>query len=143
MIGPIRAGRDSANSVHGLLENVGVARAIALQPAAILYDEPTTGLDPGNSRRIGHLIQALQSRLNVTSVVVTHDLELCRSISDRICLLRHGAMLETGTTQELHAGRLPEIAGFLEGAGEDDVEMVQRHAAHLAGDWTGGESHGG
>lgn len=127
----------------GMRKRVGVARAIVLEPAAILYDEPTTGLDPGNSRRIGRLIQSLQARLNVTSVVVTHDLELCRTISDRISLLRNGAMLETGTAQELDEGRLPEISGFLEGTGEDDVEMVKRHAMHLAGDVAGGESHGG
>jgi len=126
----------------GMRKRVAVARAIALEPDAILYDEPTTGLDPGNSRRIGRLIQSLQSRLNVTSVVVTHDLDLCRSISDQIGLLRHGGMLETGSMGALNEGRLPEIAAFLEGAGDgnDEVGMHHRHAEPMP---AGGETHGG
>ena len=67
---------------------MGVARAIALEPMAILYDEPTAGLDPANAKRIGELIVSLRERLQVTSVVVTHDLELCFTISDRVALLR-------------------------------------------------------
>ena len=74
----------------GMRKRVGVARAIALEPRVILYDEPTTGLDPANQRRIGELIRALQARLSVTSVVVTHELELCFAISDRVALLRGG-----------------------------------------------------
>jgi phospholipid/cholesterol/gamma-HCH transport system ATP-binding protein len=70
----------------GMKKRVGVARAIALEPRIVLYDEPTTGLDPANARRIGQLIRALQVELSATSVVVTHDLELCFAISDRVAL---------------------------------------------------------
>jgi len=112
----------------GMRKRVGVARAIALEPSAILYDEPTTGLDPGNSRRIGRLIQSLQSRLHATSLVVTHDLELCKAISDRIALLRHGVVIEQGSIEQLRGGRLPAISEFLDGEGEDDAAAA--HAAH-------------
>ncbi len=61
----------------GMRKRVGVARGIALEPRAILYDEPTTGLDPANQKRVGDLISSLQEQLRVTSVVVTHELELC------------------------------------------------------------------
>jgi phospholipid/cholesterol/gamma-HCH transport system ATP-binding protein len=77
-------------------KRVGVARAIALEPRAILYDEPTTGLDPANSRRIGELISALRQRLGVTSVIVTHDMELCFAASDRVALLKRGAPERSG-----------------------------------------------
>ena len=74
----------------GMRKRVGVARAIAMGPRVILYDEPTTGLDPANSRRIGELIQSLQRELGATSVVVTHDLELAFAIADRVALLKQG-----------------------------------------------------
>lgn len=105
----------------GMRKRVGVARAIALEPDAILYDEPTTGLDPGNSRRIGRLIRALQDRLHATSVVVTHDVQLCRDVSDRVALLAEGRMIEQGTIAELDAGALPAVASFLEGETSDAV----------------------
>ena len=119
----------------GMRKRVAVARAIVLEPSAILYDEPTTGLDPGNSRRIGRLIRSLQDRLHVTSVVVTHDCELCKTISDRIALLRDGAMIEQGAIEDLRAGRLPEIADFLDGEGGGDPDA--------AGGGAGGGARGG
>jgi phospholipid/cholesterol/gamma-HCH transport system ATP-binding protein len=94
-------------------KRVGVARAIALRPRIVLYDEPTTGLDPANSRRIGQLIQALQAELSGTSVVVTHDLELAFAISDRVALLRDGRLAAEGPVDEVRAH--PELRGFVEG----------------------------
>lgn len=102
----------------GMRKRVGVARAIALEPAVMLYDEPTTGLDPANSRRIGRLIRQLQRDLGVTSVVVTHDMELCHAISDRIALLRDGRIVLEGAAAELADGQHPEMRRFLEGADE-------------------------
>ena len=93
-----------------------VARAIALQPKIILYDEPTTGLDPANSRRIGALIRSLQRDLGVTSVVVTHDMELCFAISDRIALLRLGEIVSEGTPAEVKDTEHPELRAFIEGS---------------------------
>jgi phospholipid/cholesterol/gamma-HCH transport system ATP-binding protein len=103
----------------GMRKRVGVARAIALEPAAILYDEPTTGLDPANSARIGRLIRSLQQRLQVTSVVVTHDPVLCRAVSDRIALLRDGRVVVEGRAEDLHLEALSEIRAFLEGEDDD------------------------
>ena len=102
----------------GMRKRIGVARAIALEPAVILYDEPTTGLDPANSRRIGQLILALRKRLGATSVVVTHDLELCFSVSDRVVLLKDGEFVVEGTTEEVRASSHPDVREFLEGGRE-------------------------
>ena len=99
----------------GMRKRVGVARAIALEPAVILYDEPTTGLDPANARRIGQLILALRTRLRATSVVVTHDLELCFGVSDRIVLLKDGEFVVEGTRDEIRASSHPDVREFLEG----------------------------
>jgi phospholipid/cholesterol/gamma-HCH transport system ATP-binding protein len=98
----------------GMRKRVGVARAIALEPRIVLYDEPTTGLDPANARRIGQLIRALQAQLSATSVVVTHDLELCFAISDRVALLQHGRLALEGPAGEVreHAA----LRAFVEGS---------------------------
>jgi len=100
----------------GMRKRVGVARAIALSPEAILYDEPTTGLDPANSRRIGELIVELREELDVTSVVVTHDLELCFAISDRVGLLGAGRLLAVGTPDAVRRSAVPEVREFLSGS---------------------------
>jgi phospholipid/cholesterol/gamma-HCH transport system ATP-binding protein len=97
----------------GMRKRVGVARAIALRPRIVLYDEPTTGLDPANSRRIGQLISALQAELSATSVVVTHDIELCFAISDRVALLQGGRLAAEGPADEVRVR--PELRNFVEG----------------------------
>lgn len=102
----------------GMRKRVGVARAIALEPSVILYDEPTTGLDPANSRRIGQLILSLRKRLRATSVVVTHDLEICFTVSDRIVLLKDGEFVAAGTKDEIRASSHPDVREFLEGGME-------------------------
>ncbi|MCG8589915.1 MAG: ABC transporter ATP-binding protein [Proteobacteria bacterium] len=112
----------------GMRKRVGVARAVALHPKAILYDEPTTGLDPANSRRIGQLILRLKRSLDVTSVVVTHDLELCFAISDRIALLQDGRMIVEGTPDVLRASTHPAVHEFMHGGTE--AEPVEEEAAH-------------
>jgi phospholipid/cholesterol/gamma-HCH transport system ATP-binding protein len=103
----------------GMRKRVGVARAIALEPKAILYDEPTTGLDPANARRIGSLIRRLQERLGVTSVVVTHDLELCFAVSDRVGMLKGGRIVVEGSAQEVRASPHPDVRAFLEGTRDE------------------------
>ncbi|MBW2401586.1 MAG: ABC transporter ATP-binding protein [Deltaproteobacteria bacterium] len=99
----------------GMRKRVGVARGIALEPAAILYDEPTTGLDPANQRRIGELIRSLQQRLGVTSVIVTHELELCFAISDRVALLKRGRIAAMGSAREMQDSENPDVVSFLAG----------------------------
>ena len=119
----------------GMRKRVGVARAIALSPRIVLYDEPTTGLDPANARRIGQLIRALQTELSATSVVVTHDLELAFAISDRVALLHDGRLAVEGTPAEVreHA----ELRAFVEGS--DPLPARARPEAVTRG---GGGSHG-
>jgi phospholipid/cholesterol/gamma-HCH transport system ATP-binding protein len=93
-----------------------VARAIALEPRAILYDEPTTGLDPANQKRIGELIVALQRSLRITSVVVTHELELCFAISNRVAFLKDGRIAACGTADEIRRSERPDVVAFLSGS---------------------------
>ncbi len=117
----------------GMRKRVGVARAIALEPRIILYDEPTTGLDPANSRRIGELIRDLQQRLRVTSVVVTHDLELCFAVSDRVALLREGVIAVEGTAEEVRGSEHPALRAFLEGS-QDATAAEERQEGRVP--WT-------
>ena len=112
----------------GMRKRVGVARAIALSPKIILYDEPTTGLDPANSRRIGELIQSLQRELGATSVAVTHDLDLAFAIADRIALLKGGRIAVEGPVESLRSGDHPALREFIEG-----VEVLPSGAAKSAG----------
>jgi phospholipid/cholesterol/gamma-HCH transport system ATP-binding protein len=111
----------------GMRKRVGVARAIALSPEVILYDEPTTGLDPANSRRIGQLIGSLRRRLDVTSVIVTHDLDLCFAISDRVALLGAGRLLAAGTAEEIQASPVPEVREFLSGDLDAEKDLWRHH----------------
>ena len=109
----------------GMRKRVGVARGIALEPRAILYDEPTTGLDPANQRRIGDLIVSLQKRLRVTSVVVTHELELCFAVSDRVALLQDGRIVASGSARAMRQSDHPAVRAFLEGV--HDVADAEGH----------------
>ncbi len=99
----------------GMKKRVGLARSIAVQPEVILYDEPTTGLDPLNVRRINGLILRLQEQLGVTSVVVTHDMDSCMTVSDRIAFLYERRMSFVGTLAEAKAAEFPPLEEFLQG----------------------------
>ncbi len=112
----------------GMRKRVGVARAIALEPRAILYDEPTTGLDPANQNRIGELIVALQRRLRITSVVVTHELALCFAISNRVALLKDGRIAAVGSADEIRRSQQPDVVAFLSGA-RDSIEQMPGDAS--------------
>jgi len=112
----------------GMRKRVGVARGIAMHPRVILYDEPTTGLDPANQRRIGELIVALQRRLQVTSVVVTHELELCFAISDRVALLKDGRIAAQGSADEMQRSEHPAVRAFLDGVRDAPDEAEGGHA---------------
>ena len=113
----------------GMRKRVGVARGVALEPRVILYDEPTTGLDPANQRRIGELIRSLQQDLHVTSVVVTHELELCFAVSDRVALLKDGRIAEQGPAEEMRESQNPDVRAFLDGVRDtpDDLEGGYAH----------------
>jgi phospholipid/cholesterol/gamma-HCH transport system ATP-binding protein len=106
----------------GMRKRVGVARGIALEPRAILYDEPTTGLDPANQRRIGELIRSLQRRLRITSVIVTHELDLCFAISDRVALLKRGRIAALDAAEEIRRSNDPDVSAFLAGVQDSEAE---------------------
>ncbi len=99
----------------GMKKRVGLARCIALRPRVILYDEPTTGLDPVNVVRINNLITHLKESLNVTSLVVTHDLSTMFSVSDRIAMIHDGRIIFVGTPDELRASPDARVRDFVEG----------------------------
>jgi len=100
----------------GMRKRVGLARAIAMDPAYILYDEPTTGLDPIMSDTINRLIRSLQSRIGVTSIVVTHDLHSAFAVGDRIAMLHGGKVVFTGTTDETRTTTDARVRQFIEGS---------------------------
>ncbi len=97
----------------GMKKRVGLARAIIYQPQIVLYDEPTTGLDPGMTRRINKLIRALQKKLAVTSVVVTHDIESAFAVADRLAFLQEGQIRFVGTLEEFRAASDLRLRAFL------------------------------
>ncbi len=101
----------------GMRKRVALARAIALAPRAILYDEPTTGLDPITANTINHLIRSLQKRLGVTSIVVTHDIHSAFTVGDRIAFLYEGTIRFDGTVAEAKQSSEPLLQNFLRGGG--------------------------
>jgi phospholipid/cholesterol/gamma-HCH transport system ATP-binding protein len=99
----------------GMKKRVGLARTLALQPEVILYDEPTTGLDPINTARINHLIIAIQRTLKLTSVVVTHDMGTAFAVSDRLAMIGKGRILLVGTKDDFRNTTNPAVRDFIEG----------------------------
>ncbi len=102
----------------GMMKRVGLARALVRDPRIVLFDEPTTGLDPVLSSSIGHLIMDLRRKLRFTAVAVTHDMQLCYLIADRIAMLYNGQIIETGTPAEIQASRNPRVQQFIHGEPE-------------------------
>ena len=99
----------------GMKKRVALARAIAVEPEVLLYDEPTTGLDPISIRRINGLIRNLQERLNVTSMVVTHEMPSVFTIADRIAMLHNQHIAFVGTPEQAKAITEPWLADFIIG----------------------------
>lgn len=99
----------------GMQRRVGLARALALSPEIILYDEPTTGLDPIIARTISELIFDLKNKLKVTSVLVTHDISLSFKIATRIGMLYQGHLIEVGTPTEIKHSPLDIVKQFIKG----------------------------
>ncbi len=108
----------------GMKKRIGLARAIALKPRVVLYDEPTTGLDPVNVVRINNLIKHLQESLRVTSMVVTHDLSTMFTVSDRIAMIQGGMIIFVGTPEELRKASDPRVRDFVEGNAPENEDTA-------------------
>lgn len=108
----------------GQRKRVGLARAIVTRPKYLLYDEPTTGLDPVTTAVIDHLILKMDEELGVTSVVVTHDMTSAYRVADRIAMLYDGRIRVVGTPAEIQATDDPIVRGFIEGRPELMQESV-------------------
>lgn len=110
----------------GQRKRVALARAIALEPRVILYDEPTTGLDPIRADVINELILILKQELNVTSIVVTHDMHSAFKVASRIVMLHQGKFIFDGTSQEIQKSDNPIIQHFVRGeAGKEELAELR------------------
>lgn len=110
----------------GQRKRVALARAIALDPEVILYDEPTTGLDPVRADVINEVILKLQRELNVTSVVVTHDMASAFKVADRIVMLYEGRFIFDGTAEEVQRCTDPRVRTFVEGRAPEELLQTLR-----------------
>jgi len=99
----------------GMRKRVGIARALVIEPEMLLFDEPTAGLDPTNSKIVGELIVKLKEGVCDTSVVVTHDIELARTVADRIAILIDGRFAVLGPADEVMHSHDPVVQAFLAG----------------------------
>ncbi|MFH1784506.1 MAG: ABC transporter ATP-binding protein [bacterium] len=107
----------------GMKKRVGLARAIAANPDFILYDEPTTGIDPIMGDIINDLLVDLKSKLKTTSIAVTHDMVSAYKIADRIALLHEGRIVEVGTPQEIKSTKNPYVQQFITGSGKGPIRV--------------------
>jgi phospholipid/cholesterol/gamma-HCH transport system ATP-binding protein len=106
----------------GMRKRVGIARAIARRPKYILYDEPTTGLDPVTSAVIDQLMIRTRERLGVTSIVITHDMRSAYNVGSRIAMLYEGRVRQVGTVEEIRRTTDPVVRQFIDG--KPDLELV-------------------
>jgi len=104
----------------GMRKRVGIARAIALRPKYLLYDEPTTGLDPVTSAIIDDLMVRMQRQLGVTGIVITHDMRSAYTVGTRIAMLYEGKVRQVGTVDEIKHSTDPIVRQFIEGRAEPE-----------------------
>ncbi|MGH7901890.1 MAG: ABC transporter ATP-binding protein [Thermodesulfobacteriota bacterium] len=104
----------------GMRKRVGLARAMAMNPKILLYDEPTTGLDPPNTSRINNLIRDMQKKFGITGVIITHDVKSAFEISDRIAFLHRGKIIFEGTVDEAQNSDIELLMDFIQGRIEYD-----------------------
>jgi phospholipid/cholesterol/gamma-HCH transport system ATP-binding protein len=104
-------------------KRVALARAIAAEPSYLLYDEPTTGLDPIMTDIISDLILELKNKLGVTAIAVTHDMKSAYKIADRIAMLHDGSVLEVAQPDIIKATKNPYVRQFIEGRSQGPIEM--------------------
>lgn len=107
----------------GMKKRVGLARAIAYDPEVILYDEPTTGLDPIMADAINDLIIEMKEKLSVTSVTITHDMQSAYKIADRIAMLYNGEIIETATPDTIKSTPNPIVQQFITGSAHGPIKI--------------------
>ena len=112
----------------GMKKRAGLARAIALDPEIVLYDEPSSGLDPVIANEIDKLINSLRDKLGMTSIVVTHDMDSAYFIANRIAMFYHGKMIQVGTPEEIRASTIAEVRHFISGGKEGSLSMRSQAA---------------
>lgn len=122
---PNVAERFPAELSGGMRKRVGIARAIALRPKYILYDEPTTGLDPVTSAVIDQLMIRMREKLGVTGVVITHDMRSAYSVGTRIAMLYEGRVRAVGTVDEIRHTHDPIVRQFIEGKPTIEAEETE------------------
>lgn len=115
----------------GMMKRVGLARAIVMDPKIIFYDEPTSGLDPISTGVIDKLIRDLNQKLNITSVVVSHDIESCFRIADRIIILFYGEIIAEGTVDEIRNSSDPRVIQFINGKPEGPIPFTRTDKNYL------------
>jgi phospholipid/cholesterol/gamma-HCH transport system ATP-binding protein len=119
-----------ANLSGGQRKRVALARAVAMNPEVILYDEPTTGLDPIRADVINELVLKLQKELGVTSVLVTHDMKSAYKVADRIVMLDNGKIIADGDADHIRNHPHPVVQQFINGRiGEDDLAVLRMGAS--------------
>ncbi|MDH7513224.1 MAG: ABC transporter ATP-binding protein [Clostridiales bacterium] len=106
----------------GMKKRVGLARAIAYRPEIMLYDEPSTGIDPIRADAINDLINKLKAEMGVTSVVITHDMASSYKVADRIAMLFDGRIIEEGTPDEIKRSQNPVVQQFIHGKAEGPIK---------------------
>lgn len=109
----------------GMQKRVGLARALAMDPEIVLYDEPTAGLDPITSATIAELIVKAREEFGVTSVVVSHDIPTIKRVANRIAMLHHGRIVAIGTVDEMVAHADPVVTQFMEGRTDGPIQITQ------------------
>lgn len=129
MVGLVNVGDLMPSELSGgMRKRVGLARAIAMEPEILLYDEPTTGLDPIMADAINDLIVKMREKLNVTSVAITHDMKSAYKIADTIAMLYNGVIIAKGAPEEIRNTSDPVVKQFIEGRAEGPIilEGVRR-----------------
>ncbi|MEE9615029.1 MAG: ABC transporter ATP-binding protein [Thermodesulfobacteriota bacterium] len=107
----------------GMKKRVGLARAIVMDPEIVIFDEPTTGLDPIMSDSVGQLMLDTQKALKTTYIAISHDISLTYKIADHVAMLHEGRIIEEGTVEEMKANPSPTLRQFLEGNAEGPIKV--------------------
>lgn len=117
----------------GMKKRVALARAIALDPKIVFYDEPGAGLDPITASMIDRLILDLSKKLSITSVVVTHEMKSAFRIADQIVILQKGKVIQVGTAEEIQNSKNAYVQQFIQGESEGAIPFKQTSEAYLKG----------